>query len=275
MTKRGLWEMKPNKKFKFDPSCQEIDKSVDRNAIQPNPEKSSGILGRLGRDLVAKIGTHLLYHHTWVNFMCTCPLAFRACTEPGLNPRSRWNIRYDDNGRKVHWAFDVTKGYYDIRRSAVVFQVTDPEVVHIKFIEDPNNISFPEEPVFLMINPQKGIPLYKATDTQCLDPVEDNESNIYKTAQFFYADIYFPGRTRLVHTNLQTHCPFVDAEGTFLFGMYCEYNNEEKDFEEGLDPLFAPEYLRTNRAVYVQSKDLVKKIQSEMKYFIHHLGMIF
>ena len=66
---------KKRKTFAFDVSYKD-PASIVRDNIKPDPEKSSGLLGKIGKDMIAKIGTFLLYDHIWLNFMCTCPLAF-------------------------------------------------------------------------------------------------------------------------------------------------------------------------------------------------------
>ena len=242
------------KKFKFDEAYKNDTERLTWKDVQSDPTKSTGMLGVLGKDLVAKIGTHILYNHTWVEFICTCPLAFKACTTPGFNPRPKWNIIYDKvNGRRVHWTFDNTKGYYDIHKGSIFLQVINPECIQLK-----NMANVEEDAVTIVIYPLHPLNTFRLKNG-CLRRMS---GKVEELGEYVSPEYY---------RNIP---PFVDELGVFLVGLYCEYHSEEDDFDD-LDYIFAVRRsVRFNRCIYIQSSTTLKAIESELKFFIHHLGLI-
>lgn len=244
------------KRFKFSHELEKgkEEEQFDRNSIQPNPEKSSGWLEYWGKDVVALIGQHLLYHHTWVNFMCSSPFAYKACTEPGLNQRPRWDIIYDQQqNRLVRWKFESTKGHYNFKTACLYVTITDPAAIFITHMND-GGARIPEKPCRLVFDLDGGPIKCRKIAQNCLVKTSGGP--------WIWLD----------HGDLNNLCPYIDGNGTLLFGIVPPCPRDEIDFDPDLDSIFCPGLRNLNRCVYMQSQDKVEKIESELKFFIYHLA---
>ena len=263
------------KKFKFDSHLEMNVEPPDPKTFKDDPTKSTGLLGKIGKDLVAFIGQNMIYHHTWVNFIQTCPLAYRACMEPSIDTRPRWSIMYNpERGRQVHWKFEATQGHYDPRCQCIFVKVIHPEAIHVSRFGAQDMAR--DDSVILPMDPMKDLAVYKMGDAN-FKLISAREDSINKPHTGEWAEIYIPNTLRF-HMGIPDQFPEAQNEqGRFLFGIFPEKAmdyDDQLNIQEDLDAIFNIGRIRKSAAVFLPSEKEVKQIEEELKYFIYHLGII-
>ncbi len=264
------------KKFKFDPHLEMNVEPPDLKTMLDDPTKSTGLLGKIGKDLVAFIGQNMIYHHAWVNFIQTCPLAYRACMEPSLDPRPRWSIMYNPElGRQVHWKFEATEGHYDPRCRCMFVRVIHPEAIHVSRLGAPNMIR--DDPAVLAMDPTKDLAVYKLSD-EYGQMISTRENCVNQPDTGEWGLINRLPNTLNFHMSITDQFPEAQNEqGRFLFGIFPERSMDYDDqlhIQEDLDAIFNVGCIRKSAAVFLPSEKEVKQIEEELKYFIYHLGTL-